>query len=115
MQDEHLTHEWLDAYDALLVGDAKPTLKLIALDKPMPELVRSHLMRLFDGYDEGNDSCKINVRMKRIGRKELLKPNFTESQSTELLQFWDFWSKRSGKQINFVEELMCEELGTNFN
>ena len=49
MEDERLTHEWLNAYEALLVGDAKPALKLVALDKPAPELIRSHLARLFDG------------------------------------------------------------------
>ena len=51
MEDDRLTHEWLNAYDALLAGDAKPTLKLVAADKPAPELVRSHLARLFDGDD----------------------------------------------------------------
>ena len=85
------------------------------LDKPAPELVRSHLARLFDGDDEGNDSGNINVRIKRIGRKKLLKPNFTKSKSTELSQLRNFLSKRSGKQIRFVEEFMCEELGTNIN
>ena len=47
MEDDRLTHEWANAYDALLVGDAKPTLKLVALDEPVPELVRSHLAQLF--------------------------------------------------------------------
>ena len=85
------------------------------LDKPASELVRSHLARLFDGDDEGNDSGNINVRIKRIGRKKLLKPNFTKSKSTELSQLRNFLSKRSGKQIRFVEEFMCEELGANIN
>ena len=31
MEDDRLTHEWLNAYDALLAGDAKPTLKLLSL------------------------------------------------------------------------------------
>ena len=69
MKDERLTHEWLNAYDALLASDAKPTLKLVALEKPVPELVRLHLARLFDGDDEGNDSSKINVKIKKLGRK----------------------------------------------
>ena len=47
MEDDRLTHDWLNAYDALLAGDVKPTLKLVAADKPAPELVRSHLARLF--------------------------------------------------------------------
>ena len=84
MEDDRLTHEWLNAYDALLVGDAKPTLNLVALDKPVPELVRSHLARLFDGDDEDPDRSKVKVQIKKFGRKKLLKFRFSKSDSIEL-------------------------------
>ena len=113
MQDERLTHEWLNAYDALIVGDAKPTLKLIALDKPAPELVRSHLARLFEGDDEGNNSSKINVRIKRIGRRKLLKPKFTKSKSIELALVRRILKKRLDLPVGDVEEFMRKKLRTN--
>ena len=69
MEDDRLTHEWLNAYDALLVGDAKPTLKLVALDEPVPELVRSHLAQLFDGDDEDPDRNKVKVQIKKLDRR----------------------------------------------
>lgn len=113
MEDINLTHEWLNAYDALLVGDAKPTLKLIALDKPAPELVRSHLAWLFDGDDEGNDSSKINVRIKTIGRKKLLKPKFTKSKSIELALVRRILIERLDLPVGDVEEFMRKKLRTN--
>ena len=113
MEDERLTHEWLNAYDALLAGDAKPTLKLVALDKPVPELVRSHLARLFDGDDEDPDRSKVKVQIKKLGRKKLLKFRFSKSDSIEIALIRKLLIKRSQLPIRYVEDFMQRELGTN--
>ena len=113
MEDERLTHEWLNAYDALLAGDAKPTLKLVALEKPAPELVRSHLVRLFDGDDEDPDRSKVKVQIKKLGRKKLLKFRFSKSDSIEIALIRKLLIKRSQLPIRYVEDFMQTELGTN--
>ena len=113
MEDERLTHEWLNAYDALLAGDAKPTLKLVALDKPVPELVRSHLAKLFDGDDEDPDRSKVKVQIKKLGRKKLLKFRFSKSDSIEIALIRKLLIKRSQLPIRYVEDFMQRELGTN--
>ena len=113
MEDERLTHEWLNAYDALLVGDAKPTLKLVALDEPVPELVRSHLARLFDGDDEDPDRSKVKVQIKKFGRKKLLKFRFSKSDSIELALVKKLLIERSQLPVSNVEDFMQRELGTN--
>ena len=112
MEDERLTHEWLNAYDALLAGDAKPTLKLVALDKPAPELVRSHLARLFDGDDEDPDRSKVKVQIKKFGRRRG-SGEFSISQSVELALVRSLLIERSGMPIRHIEDFMLRELGTN--
>tara|TARA_E500000178_G_scaffold68581_1_gene66080 strand:- start:451 stop:699 length:249 start_codon:yes stop_codon:yes gene_type:complete len=72
VEDERLTHEWLNAYDALLAGDAKPTLKLVAADKPVPELVRSHLARLFDGDEKILTAVRSRFRSKSLDAEEVV-------------------------------------------
>tara|TARA_B100000989_G_scaffold233517_1_gene180329 strand:+ start:32 stop:511 length:480 start_codon:yes stop_codon:yes gene_type:complete len=113
VEDERLTHEWLNAYDALLVGDAKPTLKLVALDKPVPELVRSHLAQLFDGDDEDPDRSKVKVQIKKFGRKKLLKFRFSKSDSIELALVKKLLIERSQLPVSKVEEFMRDKLHTN--
>tara|TARA_X000001036_G_scaffold419397_1_gene439181 strand:+ start:343 stop:525 length:183 start_codon:yes stop_codon:yes gene_type:complete len=39
MQDEHLTHEWLDALDAIDIGDLKPAIELLIGANPPPDEV----------------------------------------------------------------------------
>ena len=112
MEDDRLTHEWLNAYDALLVGDAKPTLKLVALDKPAPELVRSHLARLFDGDDEDPDRSKVKVQIKKFGRRRG-SGEFSISQSVELALLRSLLIERSQLPVSKVEEFMRDKLNTN--
>ena len=112
MEDERLTHEWLNAYDALLVGDAKPTLKLVALDEPVPELVRSHLARLFDGDDEDPDRSKVKVQIKKLGRRRG-SGEFSISQSVQLALVRSLLIERSQLPVRYVEDFMQRELGTN--
>ena len=112
MEDERLTHEWLNAYDALLAGDAKPTLKLVALDKPVPELVRSHLARLFDGDDEDPDRSKVKVQIKKLGRRRG-SGEFSISQSVQLALVRSLLIERSQLPVRYVEDFMQRELGTN--
>ena len=112
MEDDRLTHEWLNAYDALLVGDAKPTLKLVALDKPAPELIRSHLARLFDGDDEDPDRSKVKVQIKKFGRRRG-SGEFSISQSVELALLRSLLIERSGMPVRHIEDFMRKELGTN--
>lgn len=112
MEDDRLAHEWLNAYEALLVGDAKPTLKLVALDKPAPELIRSHLARLFDGDDEDPDRSKVKVQIKKFGRKTG-NGEFSILQSVELALLRSLLIERSGMPVRHVEDFMRRELGTN--
>lgn len=112
MEDDRLTHEWLNAYDALLVGDAKPTLKLVALDKPAPELVRSHLARLFDGDDEDPNRSKVKVQIKKFGRRRG-SGEFSISQSVELALLRSLLIERSQLPVSKVEEFMRDKLNTN--
>ena len=112
MEDERLTHEWLNAYDALLAGDAKPTLKLVAADMPVPELVRSHLARLFDGDDEDPDRSKVKVQIKKFGRRRG-SGEFSISQSVELALLRSLLIERSGMPVRHIEDFMRRELGTN--
>ena len=112
MEDDRLTHEWLNAYDALLVGDAKPTLKLIALDKPVPEIVRSHLALLFDGDDEDLDRSKVKVQIKKLGRRRG-SGEFSILQSVELALVRSLLIERSGMPVRHIEDFMRRELGTN--
>ena len=112
MEDERLTHEWLNAYDALLAGDAKPTLKLVAADKPVPELVRSHLARLFDGDDEDPDRSKVKVQIKKLGRRRG-SGEFSISQSVQLALVRSLLIERSQLPVRYVEDFMQRELGTN--
>ena len=112
MEDDRLTHEWLNAYDALLVGDAKPTLKLVALDKPAPELIRSHLARLFDGDDEDPDRSKVKVQIKKLGRKKG-SGEFSISQSVQLALVRSLLIERSQLPVSKVEEFMRDKLNTN--
>ena len=112
MEDDRLTHEWLNAYDALLVGDAKPTLKLVAADIPVPELVRSHLARLFDGDDEDPDRSKVKVQIKRFGRRRG-SGEFSISQSVELALLRSLLIERSQLPVSKVEEFMRDKLNTN--
>lgn len=112
MEDDRLTHEWLNAYEALLVGDAKPTLKLVALDKPAPELIRSHLARLFDGDDEDPDRSKVKVQIKKFGRRTG-NGEFSILQSVELALVRSLLIERSGMPVRHVEDFMRRELGTN--
>ena len=113
MEDDRLTHEWLNAYHALLVGDAKPTLKLVSLDEPVPELVRSHLAQLFDGDDEDPDRSKVKVQIKKFGRNKLLKFRFSKSDSIELALVKKLLMERSQLPVRKVEEFMRDKLGTN--
>ncbi len=113
MEDDRLTHEWLNAYDSLLAGDAKPTLKLVAADMPVPELVRLHLARLFDGDDEDPDRSKVKVQIKKFGRKKLLKFRFSKSDGIELALIRKLLIKRSQLPIGYVEDFMQKQLGTN--
>ena len=112
MEDDRLTHEWLNAYDALLVGDAKPTLKLVALDEPVPELVRSHLAQLFDGDDEDPDRSKVKVQIKKFGRRTG-NGEFSILQSVELALLRSLLIERSVMPVRHVEDFMRRELGTN--
>ena len=112
MEDDRLTHEWLNAYDALLAGDVKPTLKLVAADKPAPELVRSHLARLFDGDDEDPDRSKVKVQIKRFGRRRG-SCEFSISQSVELALLRSLLIERSQLPVSKVEEFMRDKLNTN--
>ena len=112
MEDDRLTHEWLNAYEALLVGDAKPTLKLVALDKPAPELIRSHLARLFDGDDEDPDRSKVKVQIKKFGRRTG-NGEFSILQSVELALVRSLLIERSGMPVRHFEVFMRRELGTN--
>ena len=112
MEDDRLTHEWLNAYEALLVGDAKPTLKLVAFDKPAPELIRSHLARLFDGDDEDPDRSKVKVQIKKFGRRTG-NGEFSILQSVELALLRSLLIERSGMPVRHVEDFMRRELGTN--
>ena len=112
MEDDRLTHEWLNAYDALLVGDAKLTLKLVALDKPVPELVRSHLARLFDGDEEDPNRSKVKVQIKKFGRKRG-NGEFSILQSVELALLRSLLIERSGMPVRHIEDFMRRELGTN--
>ena len=112
MEDERVTHEWLNAYEALLARDAKPTLKLVALEKPAPELVRSHLARLFDGDDEGNDVSKINVELNKLGRKRG-SGLYSKSDSIELALVKKLLIERSQLPVSKVEEFMRGKLRTN--
>ena len=112
MEDDRLTHEWLNAYDALLVGDAKPTLKLVALDKPAPELVRSHLARLFDGDDEDPNRSKVKVQIKKFGRRRG-SGEFAISQSVELALLRSLLIERSQLPVSKVEEFMRDKRNTN--
>ena len=112
MENDRLTHEWLNAYDALLVGDAKPTLKLVALDKPVPELVRSHLARLFDGDDEDPNRSKVKVQIKKFGRRRG-SGEFSISQSVELALLRALLIERSQLPVSKVEEFMRDKLNTN--
>lgn len=114
MEDDRLTHEWLNAYDALLVGDAKPTLKLVALDKPAPELVRSHLARLFDGDDEDPNRSKVKVQIKKFGRRRG-SGEFSISQSVELALLRSLLIERSQLPVSKVEEFMRDKLNTNLS
>ena len=112
MEDDRLTHEWLNAYDALLVGDAKPTLKLVAADMPVPELVRLHLARLFDGDDEDPDRSKVKVQIKKLGRKKG-SGEFSISQSVELALVRSLLIERSGMPVRHIEDFMRSNLRTN--
>ena len=112
MEDERLTHEWLNAYDALLAGDAKPTLKLVAADMPVPELVRLHLARLFDGDDEDPDRSKVKVQIKKLGRRRG-SGEFSISQSVQLALVRSLLIERSQLPVRYVEDFMQRELGTN--
>ena len=112
MEDDRLTHEWLNAYDALLVGDAKPTLKLVAADMPVPELVRSHLAQLFDGGDEDPDRSKVKVQIKKLGRRRG-SGEFSISQSVQLALVRSLLIERSQLPVRYVEDFMQRELGTN--
>ena len=112
MEDDRLTHEWLNAYDALLAGDVKPTLKLVAADKPAPELVRSHLARFFDGDDEDPDRSKVKVQIKKFGRRRG-SGEFSISQSIELALLRSLLIERSGMPVRHIEDFMRRELGTN--
>ena len=112
MEDERLTHEWLNAYDALLAGDAKPTLKLVAADMPVPELVRSHLARLFDGDDEDPDRSKVKVQIKKFGRRRG-GGEFSISQSVELALVRSLLIERSGMPVRHIEDFMRSNLRTN--
>jgi len=112
VEDERLTHEWLNAYDSLLAGDAKPTLKLVAADKPVPELVRSHLARLFDGDDEDPDRSKVKVQIKKLGRRRG-SGEFSISQSVQLALVRSLLIERSQLPVRYVEDFMQRELGTN--
>ena len=112
MEDDRLTHEWLNAYDALLVGDAKPTLKLVAADMPVPELVRLHLARLFDGDDEDPDRSKVKVQIKKLGRRRG-SGEFSISQSVQLALVRSLLIERSQLPVRYVEDFMQRELGTN--
>ena len=112
MEDERLTHEWLNAYDALLAGDAKPTLKLVAADMPVPELVRSHLARLFDGDDEDPDRSKVKVQIKKFGRRRG-SGEFSISQSVELALVRSLLIERSGMPVRHIEDFMRSNLRTN--
>ena len=112
MEDERLTHEWLNAYDALLAGDAKPTLKLVAADMPVPELVRSHLARLFDGDDEDPDRSKVKVQIKKFGRRRV-SGEFSISQSVELALVRSLLIERSGMPVRHIEDFMRSNLRTN--
>ena len=112
MEDERLTHEWLNAYDALLAGDAKPTLKLVALEKPAPELVRSHLVRLFDGDDEDPDRSKVKVQIKKFGCRRG-GVEFSILQSVELALVRSLLIERSGMPVRHIEDFMRRELGNN--
>ena len=107
MQDENLTHEWLDDLDAIDSGDLKPAIELLIGANPPPEVIVSKLRNLV--ADE-----KVRFPIVKPGRPTGAS-SFSLSQSTELSQLRDFLSKHSGKQIRFVEEFMCEELGTNIN
>ena len=111
MEDDRLTHEWLNAYDALLVGDAKPTLKLVAADMPVPELVRLHLARLFDGDDEDPDRSKVKVQIKKLGRKKG-SGEFSISQSVQLALVRSLLIERSQLPVRYVEDFMQRGLGT---
>lgn len=112
MEDERLTHEWLNAYDSLLAGDAKPTLKLVAADKPVPELVRSHLARLFDGDDEDPDRSKVKVQIKKFGRRRG-SGEFSIPQSVELALVRSLLIERSGMPVRHIEDFMRSNLRTN--
>ena len=112
MEDDRLTHEWLNAYDSLLAGDAKPTLKLVAADMPVPELVRLHLARLFDGDDEDPDRSKVKVQIKKFGRKRG-GGEFSISQSVELALLRSLLIERSQLPVSKVEEFMRDKLNTN--
>ena len=107
MQDEHLTHEWLDALDAIDSADLKPAIELLIGANPPPEVIVSKLRNLVADK-------KVRFPIVKPGRPTGAS-SFSLSQSTELSQLRDFLSKHSGKQIRFVEEFMCEELGTNIN
>ena len=112
MEDDRLTHECLNAYDALLASDAKPTLKLVALDKPVPEPVRSHLARLFDGDDEDPDRSKVKVQIKKLGRRRG-SGEFSISQSVQLALVRSLLIERPQLPVRYVEDFMQRELGTN--
>ena len=112
MEDDRLTHEWLNAYDSLLACDAKPTLKLVAADMPVPELVRLHLARLFDGDDEDPDRSKVKVQIKKLGRKKG-SGEFSISQSVQLALVRSLLIERSQLPVSKVEEFMRDKLNTN--
>ena len=112
MEDERLTYEWLNAYDALLASDAKPTFKLVEADMPVPELVRSHLARLFDGDDEDPNRSKVKVQIKKLGRRRG-SGEFSISQSVQLALVRSLLIERSQLPVRYVEDFMQRELGTN--
>lgn len=107
MEDHDLTHEWLNALDALCIGDLAPTLLLISEGQKAPELVRAKLKELLDDPN-------VSIKAVKIGRPSASN-NFDLNASVELFLIKKMLMQDRGKRALDVEHFMRRELGTNLS
>lgn len=107
MEDHDLTHEWLNALDALCTGDLAPTLLMISEGLKAPELVRAKLKEFLS-------DPTVSIKMVKIGRPNASKA-FGLNASVELFLIKKTLMKEKGKRALDVEHFMRRELGTNLS
>lgn len=107
MEDHDLTHEWLNALDAICIGDLAPTLLLISEGQIAPELVRAKLKEFLSDRT-------VSIKMVKIGRPNASKA-FGLNASVELFLIKKILMKERGKRALDVEHFMRRELRTNIS